>query len=86
MLTGDNKYTAKAIAEEVGVDDFRGNLLPEDKLHIIKQLKKRGGKVGMVGNGINDAPALAKADIGFAMAGGSTDTAIETADIAFNGR
>lgn len=82
MLTGDNAHTAKAIAEEVGVDDFKGNLLPQDKLRIIEQLEERGGKVGMVGDGINDAPALAKADIGFAMASGGTDTAIETADVA----
>ena len=82
MLTGDNEHTARAIAGQVGVDEFRGNLLPEDKLRIIEELEARGGKVGMVGDGINDAPALAKADIGFAMAGGGTDTAIETADVA----
>ena len=64
------------------MDDFRGNLLPEDKLRIVEELERRGGKVGMVGDGINDAPALAKAHIGFAMAGGGTDTAIETADVA----
>ena len=82
MLTGDNEHTAEAIARQVGVDDFRGNLLPEDKLRIVEELERRGGKVGMVGDGINDAPALAKAHIGFAMAGGGTDTAIETADVA----
>ena len=82
MLTGDNEHTAKAIAEQVGVDDFKGNLLPEDKLQIVKQLQTNNEIVGMVGDGINDAPALAKADIGFAMAGGGTDTAIETADVA----
>lgn len=80
MLTGDNEHTAKAIAKQVGVDSFRGNLLPEDKLQIVEQLGTKGSKVGMVGDGINDAPALAKADVGFAMAGG-TDTAIETADV-----
>lgn len=82
MLTGDNEHTAKAIAAQVGVDSFKGNLLPEDKLKTIEQLEASGGKVGMVGDGINDAPALAKADIGFAMAAGGTDTAIETADVA----
>lgn len=82
MLTGDNEHTAELIARQVGVDDFRANMLPEDKLSVIEQLEQRGGKVGMVGDGINDAPALAKAHIGFAMAGGGTDTAIETADVA----
>lgn len=82
MLTGDNEHTAAAIARQVGVDDFRANLLPEDKLRIVEELERRGGQVGMVGDGINDAPALAKAHIGFAMAGGGTDTAIETADVA----
>jgi Cd2+/Zn2+-exporting ATPase len=82
MLTGDNEHTAQVIAAQVGVDEFRANLLPEDKLAVIEQLEQRGEKVGMVGDGINDAPALAKANVGFAMAGGGTDTAIETADVA----
>jgi len=82
MLTGDNEHTARAVAQQVGVDEFKGNLLPEDKLRIVERLKDNGGRVGMVGDGINDAPALARADIGFAMAGGGTDTAIETADVA----
>ncbi len=82
MLTGDNEHTAKAIAEQVGVDTFRASLLPEDKLSVVEQLEQRGERVGMVGDGINDAPALAKAHVGFAMAGGGTDTAIETADVA----
>ncbi len=81
MLTGDNEHTARVIAAQVGVDEFRGELLPEDKLAAVAELAK-SGKVGMVGDGINDAPALAKADIGFAMAGNGTDTAIETADVA----
>ena len=82
MLTGDNEHTAAVIARQAGVDDFRANLLPEDKLSAIERLEQTGGNVGMVGDGINDAPALAKADIGFAMAGEGTDTAIETADVA----
>jgi Cd2+/Zn2+-exporting ATPase len=84
MLTGDNVHTAEAIAREVGIDEARGNLLPEDKLKTIESLlaNGKGGKVGMVGDGINDAPALARADIGFAMGAAGTDTAIETADVA----
>ena len=82
MLTGDNQTTASAIATEVGIDDVRGNLLPEEKLSAIDELMHRYGKVGMVGDGINDAPALAKSSIGFAMGAAGTDTAIETADVA----
>ncbi len=82
MLTGDNQTTASVIAAQVGIDDARGNLLPEDKLAVIDELIRRYGKVGMVGDGINDAPALAKASIGFAMGTAGTDTAIETADVA----
>ncbi|WP_050415460.1 heavy metal translocating P-type ATPase [Azoarcus sp. CIB] len=84
MLTGDNLHTAEAIAGAVGIDEARGNLLPEDKLATIESLlaNGKGGKVGMVGDGINDAPALARADIGFAMGAAGTDTAIETADVA----
>ncbi|MFC3458401.1 MULTISPECIES: heavy metal translocating P-type ATPase [Massilia] len=82
MLTGDNAVTAAAIARQVGIDDARGNMLPEDKLAAINDEIARFGTVGMVGDGINDAPALAKADIGFAMGAAGTDTAIETADVA----
>ena len=82
MLTGDNEKVAHVIASQAGVDDFRGNLLPEDKLNAVEELSKQWGKVGMAGDGINDAPALARADIGFAMAGSGTDTAMETADVA----
>ncbi|MHB0925940.1 MAG: heavy metal translocating P-type ATPase [Gallionellaceae bacterium] len=82
MLTGDNQTTASAIALQVGIDDARGNLLPEDKLAVIDELLGRYGQVGMVGDGINDAPALAKSTIGFAMGAAGTDTAIETADVA----
>jgi Cd2+/Zn2+-exporting ATPase len=82
MLTGDNAHTARAIAAQVGLDDARGDLLPEDKLKIIEDLSRSGAAVGMVGDGINDAPALARADIGFAMGAAGTGTAIETADVA----
>ncbi|MDB5992428.1 MAG: Heavy metal translocating P-type ATPase [Herbaspirillum sp.] len=82
MLTGDNELTAQAIAKGVGIDDARGNLLPEDKLAVITDELSKYGKVGMVGDGINDAPALAKSSIGFAMGAAGTDTALETADVA----
>ena len=82
LLTGDNRHTAAAIANQVGIDEARGNLLPEDKLRIVEDLGAKGAKVGMIGDGINDAPALARADIGIAMGAAGTDTAIETADVA----
>lgn len=81
MLTGDNPHTAEAIARQVGIDQARGNQLPQDKLAAVEALAGDGA-VGMVGDGINDAPALARADIGFAMGAMGTDTAIETADVA----
>ncbi|MDA8482381.1 heavy metal translocating P-type ATPase [Pseudomonas resinovorans] len=82
MLSGDNPHTVQAIASQVGMDDARGNLLPEDKLAEIGRRQSSGVPVGMVGDGINDAPALARADIGFAMGAAGTDTAIETAGVA----
>lgn len=82
MLTGDNPHTAQAIAAQVGIDRAEGDLLPADKLQSIERLYAEGHRVGMVGDGINDAPALARAEIGFAMAAAGTDTAIETADVA----
>jgi Zn2+/Cd2+-exporting ATPase len=82
MLTGDNPHTAAAIASQVGIDRALGNQLPEDKLKAVEELSANGVTVGMVGDGINDAPALARADIGFAMGAMGTDTAIETADVA----
>ncbi|MBK9386485.1 MAG: heavy metal translocating P-type ATPase [Planctomycetes bacterium] len=83
MLTGDNARTAASIASQVDVEDVRGDLLPADKVAAIDQLLVRYGYVGMVGDGVNDAPALAKATIGFAMGKGGTDVAIDTADVAF---
>jgi Cd2+/Zn2+-exporting ATPase len=82
MLTGDNQHTAQAIAAQVGITEARGDQLPEDKLRTIESLIGADGQVGMVGDGINDSPALARADIGFAMGAAGTDTAIETADVA----
>lgn len=82
MITGDNPTTAQTIAKNLGIDDVRANLLPEDKLKVIDELLKQYGMVGMIGDGINDAPALAKASIGFAMGKAGTDVALETADIA----
>jgi len=82
MLTGDNETTARAIAARVGIDDVRADQLPEDKLAAIGELIERYGAVGMVGDGVNDAPALARASVGFAMGAAGTDTALETADVA----
>lgn len=80
LLTGDNEETAKAVADKMGVD-YRAELLPEEKIEIVRDYQTRGHKVVMVGDGINDAPALAQADIGIAMGTTGTDVAIETADI-----
>jgi heavy metal translocating P-type ATPase len=81
MLTGDNLRVAQAVAKQIGVDDVRAGLLPEDKQRIVKELKSDGRSVAMVGDGINDAPALALADVGIVMGAAGTDVAIEAADV-----
>lgn len=85
MLTGDNDDTARTITRQLALDGYLSELLPEDKVLAVKRLKHDYGRVAMVGDGVNDAPALAAADIGIAMGGAGTDTALETADIALMG-
>ncbi|MEO4054941.1 heavy metal translocating P-type ATPase [Solibacillus sp. CAU 1738] len=85
MLTGDAPLTAQAIASELGIEDVRASLLPEQKLEAVKELQVKYGAVAMVGDGVNDAPALAAASVGIAMGGAGTDAALETADIALMG-
>lgn len=85
MLTGDNTRSASAIAKEIGLTEFRAELMPEDKLTVIKELVHKYGEVAMIGDGVNDAPALANATVGIAMGGAGTDVALETADVALMG-
>lgn len=82
MLTGDNRATAEAVARETGVDEARAGLLPQDKVAAIEELVRRYGQVAMVGDGVNDAPAMARSTLGIAMGAMGTDAAIETADVA----
>jgi Cd2+/Zn2+-exporting ATPase len=85
MLTGDNKATANAIGNHVGVKEVQAELMPQDKLDYIKQLRSEYNNVAMIGDGVNDAPALAASTVGIAMGGAGTDTALETADVALMG-
>lgn len=81
MLTGDNKLAAAAIAKKVGLDDYYAELLPEDKVTVLKKMQAETGSAAMVGDGVNDAPALASADLGVAVGGAGSDVAMETADV-----
>lgn len=82
MLSGDNQTVASAVAEELGLDEAFGGLMPEDKVEFIKATKAQEGKVAMVGDGVNDAPAMANATVGIAMGAAGSDVALETADVA----
>jgi Cd2+/Zn2+-exporting ATPase len=81
MLTGDNERTARTIAGQLGFDAYRASLLPQDKVTALKELQDEYGTVAMVGDGVNDAPALATADLGVAIGGAGSDVAMETADV-----
>jgi Cd2+/Zn2+-exporting ATPase len=85
MLSGDNRHAAEAIARQAGVDDFYAELLPEDKVRVIREIGEKYGPVAMVGDGVNDAPALATARLGIAMGAAGTDVALETADVVLMG-
>ena len=82
MISGDNQKVADAVARSVGLTEARGDLMPEDKVSAIQQLRAKAGKVAMVGDGVNDAPAMANATVGIAMGAAGSDVALETADVA----
>ena len=84
MCTGDNQATAQSVADNLGIAEVHAEVLPEDKLSVVRSLQDKGYKVGMVGDGVNDAPALAQADTGFAI-GSGTDVAIDNADVTLAG-
>src|SRR5699024_2101460 len=85
MLTGNNRHTAEKVASQLGMDTVHAEMLPEDKVNHIKRLQEKGYKVAMVGDGINDAPAIALAEVGLAMGAAGTDAAMETADVVLMG-
>jgi Cd2+/Zn2+-exporting ATPase len=82
MLTGDNEHVGRAVGDEIGIDEVRAGLMPQDKVAAMDELAQRHGRVAMVGDGVNDAPAMARATVGIAMGGAGTDVALETADVA----
>ncbi len=82
MLTGDNAGVARAVAHAAGLEEYRADLLPDQKLEIVREYQKQIGPVGMLGDGVNDAPALAGANVGIVMGAAGSDTAMETADVA----
>jgi len=82
MISGDNQQVANAVAQAVGLTEARGDLMPEDKVEVIKSLREQDGKVAMVGDGVNDAPAMANATVGIAMGAAGSDVALEAADVA----
>jgi Cd2+/Zn2+-exporting ATPase len=82
LLTGDHQRAADEVGRVLGFDEVHAGLMPEDKVHLVRELKARYGTVAMIGDGVNDAPALAAADVGFAMGAAGTDVALETADVA----
>jgi Cd2+/Zn2+-exporting ATPase len=81
LLTGDHEQVAKAIALQLNVDEYRAGLMPDGKVAELRRLSAKGKMIAMIGDGVNDAPALASADVGIAMGGGGTDVALETADV-----
>jgi len=85
MITGDNERTARQVGDVLNIDDVRSELLPEQKVEEVAALRSRYGRIAMVGEGVNDAPALAAADVGIAMGAAGSDTALETADLALMG-